>query len=73
MSPLTELLADINFPFGMPSPHEPGPGELADPLASLAAFLAEHRRCGELDIGLEGEYVWMRCSCGAVIRRHQDD
>src|ERR1700737_4738034 len=24
-----------------------------------------HRRCGELDGGVEGERVWMACDCGA--------
>ena len=36
-------------------------------LAALDAFLQEHRRCGELDGGIEGERVWMACDCGAVI------
>jgi hypothetical protein len=30
-------------------------------------FLQEHRRCGELDPGVEAERVWMTCDCGAVI------
>jgi hypothetical protein len=42
-------------------------------LAALYAFLQEHRRCGELASGLEGDHVWMRCSCGAVMWRRQDD
>jgi len=42
-------------------------------LADLHAFLQEHRYCGELESGLEGDFVWMRCTCGAVIWRHQDD
>ena len=29
------------------------------------AFLQEHRRCGELDGGLDGDTVWLVCSCGA--------
>jgi hypothetical protein len=32
----------------------------------LFAFYLEHRRCGELDTGVEGDYVWMTCACGAV-------
>ena len=36
-------------------------------LAALEAFLQEHRRCGDLDGGVEGERVWMTCDCGAVI------
>jgi hypothetical protein len=38
-------------------------------LAALDAFLQEHRRCGELDAGLEPERVWMVCDCGAVLSR----
>ena len=34
-------------------------------LAALDAFLQEHRRCGELDGGVEGGRVWMACDCGA--------
>ena len=36
-------------------------------LAALDAFLQEHRRCGELDGGVDGERVWMACDCGAGI------
>ena len=36
-------------------------------LAALDAFLQEHRRCGELDGGVEDDRVWMACDCGAVI------
>ena len=39
-------------------------------LAALDAFLQEHRRCGELDGGVEGERVWMACDCGAALKRH---
>ena len=38
-------------------------------LAALDAFLQEHRRCGELDDGVERELVWMSCDCGAEIVR----
>jgi len=34
-------------------------------LTALDAFLQEHRRCGELDGGLDGDTVWLVCSCGA--------
>jgi hypothetical protein len=51
----------------MPSPHEPDPGELGHLLEGLAAFLDEHRSCGELDGGAEDEWIWMTCTCGAVI------
>jgi hypothetical protein len=36
-------------------------------LAALDAFLQEHRRCGELDGGVDDEVVWMSCVCGARI------
>ena len=38
-------------------------------LAALDAFYLEHRLCGELDSGVEGDRVWMTCTCGAVIVR----
>jgi hypothetical protein len=36
-------------------------------LAALDAFVLEHRRCGELDGGVDGERLWMACDCGAAI------
>ncbi len=36
-------------------------------LAALDAFVQEHRRCGELDGGVDSERVWMACDCGAAI------
>jgi len=38
-------------------------------LRELEAFVQEHGRCGELDGGVEGETVWMTCTCGALIVR----
>jgi len=38
-------------------------------LAALNAFYLEHRRCGDLDGGVEGDRVWMTCTCGAVLVR----
>lgn len=35
--------------------------------AALDAFLQEHRRCGDLDSGVDSEVVWMTCDCGAKI------
>ena len=38
----------------------------------LDAFIAEHRRCGDLDTGMTGtesERVWIICSCRAGIER----
>jgi hypothetical protein len=33
------------------------------------AFYTEHRRCGELDAGVDGAVVWMVCECGAGVAR----
>jgi len=38
-------------------------------LSALIAFVAEHRRCGELDGGLEDGVAWFRCSCTARLAR----
>jgi len=38
-------------------------------LAALNAFYLEHRRCGDLDGGVEGDRVWMTCTCRAVLVR----
>ena len=35
----------------------------------LDAFIAEHRRCGDPNGEVEGDRVWMTCSCGAVTNR----
>jgi hypothetical protein len=40
--------------------------------AALTAFFPEHRRCGDLDGGVEGDRVWMTCTCGATINRDAD-
>ncbi len=40
---------------------------MPDLLAALDAFMQEHRRCGELDGGVERELVWMACDCGASV------
>jgi hypothetical protein len=34
---------------------------------ALDAFFQEHRRCGDLDGGVDSERVWMTCTCGAGI------
>jgi hypothetical protein len=39
---------------------------------ALQAFFQEHQYCGELDGGVEGDRVWMTCTCGAVISRDAD-
>jgi hypothetical protein len=41
-------------------------------LAALDAFVQEHRRCGELDGGVDGERVWMACECRATVVRRLD-
>jgi hypothetical protein len=40
---------------------------MPDLLAALDALMQEHRRCGELDGGVDQERVWMACDCGAGI------
>jgi hypothetical protein len=37
--------------------------------AALSAFFQEHQYCGELDGGVEGDCVWMTCTCGAAFDR----
>jgi hypothetical protein len=41
----------------------------------LAAFLAEHERCGELDTGMTGDpaRVWITCTCGARIEARAEE
>ncbi len=40
---------------------------MPDLITALDAFLQEHRRCGWLDGGVDGQWVWMSCDCGAAI------
>jgi len=40
-------------------------------LDDLDAVLQEHRRCGELDGGIEDGGVWMRCPVGPGFRALQ--
>ena len=42
-------------------------------LDALYAFYREHEHCGELDSAVEGNRVWMTCTCGAAISRRVDD
>ena len=42
-------------------------------LDDLHAFVQNHEHCGDLDSAVEGERVWMTCTCGAVINRSADD
>ena len=36
-------------------------------LTELDAFYLDHRRCGELEAGVDGPVVWFDCECGARI------
>ena len=40
---------------------------------ALYAFFHEHERRDDLDSGLDGDRVWMACTCGAAINRCADD
>jgi hypothetical protein len=42
---------------------------MPDILSALIAFVAEHRRCGDLEGGLEVGVVWLNCSCSARLAR----
>ena len=41
-------------------------------LRELKAFAQEHQYWGDLDGGVEGDRVWLTCTCGAVIVRDAD-
>ena len=36
-------------------------------LGAFVAFVDDHKRCGDLEGGLDNGYVWLECSCGAKI------
>jgi hypothetical protein len=38
-------------------------------LTELDAFYTEHRRCGELEAGIDDLVIWMVCECCAVLVR----
>jgi hypothetical protein len=42
-------------------------------LTDLDAFSIEHQRCGDLDGGVDGDIVWMACTCGACMARRVDE
>ena len=42
-------------------------------LTELDAFYLDHRRCGELDAGVDGPVVWIACECGAAMARKADE
>jgi hypothetical protein len=42
-------------------------------LTELDAFYVDHRRCGELEAGVDGPIVWIACDCGARMARRVDE
>jgi hypothetical protein len=42
-------------------------------LTDIDAFSTEHRCCGDLDGGVDGDIVLMACDCGASIARRVDE
>jgi hypothetical protein len=42
-------------------------------VSELDAFFTEHRRCGELDVGVDGTVVRIGCECGASVLRRTDE
>jgi hypothetical protein len=42
-------------------------------LTDLDGFYTEHRCCGDLDAGVDGDIVWMACDCGASMARRADE
>jgi hypothetical protein len=48
------------------------PGNMRPPVppeVALWAYVDEHRRCGELDGGVEDGWLRMECDCGARIAK----
>jgi hypothetical protein len=46
---------------------EASTGPMPDVPNVLMAFVAEHQRCGDLDGGRDGGYIWLTCTRGAQI------
>lgn len=42
---------------------------MTEALLAFDAFLQEHRRCGEIDGGVDDQHAWLACDCGARIPR----
>jgi hypothetical protein len=42
-------------------------------LTELDALYLDHRRCGDLQAGVDGPTVWIACPCGASMARRVDD
>jgi hypothetical protein len=38
-------------------------------LTELDAFFSDHRECGDLDAGVDGEVVWIAFECEARVAR----
>lgn len=38
-------------------------------IAALDAFVQEHKRCGWLDSGVDGDVVGIACECGGELAR----
>jgi hypothetical protein len=75
--PRVRLLAAALGFAGLPRPSMTGPSGSSSPGVTLFdvlyAFCQEHRRCGYLDGGVEGDRFWMTCTCGAAINRNADE
>ena len=55
--------------------HKGGGVDDGDPdvLHAFVAFVAEHRRCGDLDGGKDNGYVWLQCSCGGLLMQPEKE
>jgi hypothetical protein len=42
---------------------------MPEEIAAFAAFMQEHRRCGAIDGGVDGQHAWLTCDRGARIIR----
>jgi hypothetical protein len=42
-------------------------------LTELDDFYTEHRRCGELEAGVDAPVVWIGCECGVAVARRADE
>jgi hypothetical protein len=38
-------------------------------LVAFDVFIQEHRRCGDIDGGVDDQHAWLACDCGASITR----
>jgi hypothetical protein len=42
------------------------------PVAERCQLEGQHRRCGDLDAGVDGPIVWIACDCGGRMARRAD-